>query len=588
MGGHFPAPSKQMRFDCIFSVRTGWSLSLVFLTNAGKLLVRILPVIIGLTDSRGTNSPPELGGQKATVCEMRSLFDDSSLLVSLENHKAFQMERKQTRPAYLPLFTNQNVLLRSFRTANRCYLAWFIAILRYVMRKLKIFILKDHYTVMGMIMRVKFMCCTFVCLIFVTIIMMKFRLNSSSQWRRSLDYEIMCLSKQRVYINGRFVCENNQGVKYLSYQPPGGGWNNQRVAFENAVILAKLLNRTLIVHPLAPHQEILRLKRSRKISAGYEVYNMLPANKLLPLSKVIDLKELSKLLPVKEVISSHQQFVKDYHHLTWRQVCHNGLVGIWVDAIPKKTDNEKWTLLQQHINSNLPNPGDLPLYRRICREELKQFDNSSFRPVWGIRDELSDKQEEMLYFSEGSLYNRELLFFDKHAVLSIHDWIIRFIHFAPDIRKRVKTVLQMIGRPFSAIHVRRTDHPSSSGVKQEFWLNRLKARNALNLTKTLYIATDEQNKDWFKPFSDEGYNLFFPEDFLNELSFENEGPAIVQDILGLCEQLICAYADHFVGSYYSTFTMYIKRLRRQFSWKNGMLKKPETTIVWIGSTDNKS
>ena len=130
MGGHFPAPSKQMRFDCIFSVRTGWSLSLVFLTNAGKLLVRILPVIIGLTDSRGTNSPPELGGQKATVCEMRSLFDDSSLLVSLENHKAFQMERKQTRPAYLPLFTNQNVLLRSFRTANRCYLAWFIAILR--------------------------------------------------------------------------------------------------------------------------------------------------------------------------------------------------------------------------------------------------------------------------------------------------------------------------------------------------------------------------------------------------------------------------------------------------------------------------
>ncbi|XP_022779799.1 uncharacterized protein LOC111321237 [Stylophora pistillata] len=519
---------------------------------------------------------------------MRSLFDNSYLLVSLENHKAIQMERKQTRPVYLPLLTNQNVLVRSFRKVNRCYLAWFVAILRYVMRKLKILFFKDQHTVLGMNLRVKFLCFVFVGLIFVTIMIMKFGPATSGQWKRSLDYEIMCLPKQQVYINGRFVCGNSLGVKYLSYQPPGGGWNNQRVAFENAVILAKLLNRTLIVHPLAPHQEILRLKRSRKMSAGYEIYNMLPADKLLPLSRVIDLKELSKLLPVKEVISSHQQFVKDYQHLTWRQVCHNSLVGIWVDAIPEKKDKEKWRLLRQYMDSNLPSPGELPLYRRICTKELKQFDNSSFRPVWGIWDELLDKTEEMLYFSEGSLYNRELLFFDKKTVLSIHDWTMRFVHFAPDIRKRVMAVLRTIGLPFSAIHVRRTDHPSSSGVGQEFWLKRLKVRDALNLTKTLYIATDEQNKTWFKPFTDEGYSLFFPEDFHAHLRFESENLAFVQDLLGLCEQLICAYADHFVGSYYSTFTMYIKRLRKQFSWKSRMLRKPYTTIVWIGATDNKT
>lgn len=398
---------------------------------------------------------------------------------------------------------------------------------------------------------------------------------------------MLCLSEQKIHIDGRLLCENNQEMKYLSYQPPGGGWNNQRVAFENAVVLAKLLNRTLIVHPLAPHQEILRLKRSRKMSAGYEIYNMLPKDKLLPLSKVIDLKELSKLVPVKEVTSSHVEFLKKYKHFRWHRVCHNGLVGMWVDTIPKKTNEEKWKLLQRHMETNLPIYGDLPLYRRICKTEMKQYGNTSVRPVWGIWNELSNRTEDMLYFSEGSLYIRELLFFDKTTVLNAHEWIMRFIRFATDIRKRVADVLEAMGHPFNAIHVRRTDHPSSFRIKQDYWLQLLNVRDAVNLTKTLYIATDEEDKTWFKPFNEAGYNLYFAEDFSDQLRLGNVNLAVIQDMLGLCEQLICAHADHFVGSYYSTFTMYIKRLRKQLSWKKGMLRKPYTSIVWAGTSDDR-
>ena len=398
---------------------------------------------------------------------------------------------------------------------------------------------------------------------------------------------MLCLSEQKIYIDGRLLCENNQEMKYLSYQPPGGGWNNQRVAFENAVVLAKLLNRTLIVHPLAPHQEILRLKRKRKLSAGYEIYNMLPEVNLLPLSQVIDLKELSRLIPVKEVTSSHVEFLKKYRHLRWHQVCHNGLVGIWVDTIPEKTEGEKLKLLQRHMETNLPIHRDLPLYRRICKTELKHYGNTSSRPVWGIWNELSNRTEHMLYFSEGSLYIRALLFFDKTTVLNTHAWIMRYIRFAPDIRQRVAEVLEAMGHPFNALHVRRTDHPSSVHMKQQNWLQQLNMRDAVNLTKTLYIATDEEDKTWFKPFSEAGYNLFFAEDFSDQLRLGNVKPVVTQDMLGLCEQLICAHADHFVGSYYSTFTMYIKRLRKQLFWKNGILRKPYTSIVWAGTTDER-
>lgn len=485
---------------------------------------------------------------------------------------------------------NRNNLAHSLKNnASRYYIAWFISMLRIIMWKLKCVAFKGQQRiVMVMLLKKRVLCFIFTCSIFVTVYtMMKFTHKSSNLWTASLS-EMFCLSEQKIYIDGRLLCENNQEMKYLSYQPPGGGWNNQRVAFENAVVLAKLLNRTLIVHPLAPHQEILRLKRKRKMSAGYEIYNMLPEVNLLPLSKVIDLKELSRLTPVKEVTSSHVEFLEKYKHLRWHRVCHNGLVGIWVDTIPTETEGEKSRLLQRHMETNLPIHGDLPLYRRICKTELKHYGNTSFRPVWGIWNELSNRTEDMLYFSEGSLYIRELLFFDKTTVLNTHAWIMRYIRFAPDIRQRVADVLKMMGHPFNALHVRRTDHPTSFHMKQEYWLQQLNMRDAVNLTKTLYIATDEEDKTWFKPFSEAGYNLFFAEDFSDQLRLGNVNPAVTQDMLGLCEQLICAHADHFVGSYYSTFTMYIKRLRKQLTWKKGMMRKPYTSIVWAGTTDDRN
>ena len=454
------------------------------------------------------------------------------------------------------------------------------------MRKLK-FILKVYRFVMVILQRRKVLLCfVLVCLILISTITMKFPYKSPHPWNRS-ENDTVCLDEDIVYIAGRLECQNSQSLKYLSYQPPGGGWNNQRVAFENAVVLAKLLNRILIVHPLAPHQEILQLKRRRRISAGYEIYNMLPKDKLLPLSRVIDLKLLSKLIPVKEFTSSHAEFQNKYNHLRWARICHNGLLGTWVDVIPKEEHKEKWRLLRRHMGHSLPANKEIPLYRRICKEELKHFETNATggRPVWGIVDELLHKTEDLIYFAEGSLYNRELLFFDKETVLNTHEWIMRFIRFAPDIRKRVMAVLETLEHPFSAIHVRRTDHPSSFQMKQDFWLSHLKVREALNLTKTLYVATDERNKTWFQPFRDAGYNLFFAEDFDDQLQPQSIKNAVVQDMLGLCEQLICAHADHFVGSYYSTFTMYIKRLRKQFTWTKGMLRKPYSSIVWAGSRD---
>lgn len=420
----------------------------------------------------------------------------------------------------------------------------------------------------------------FLCLIFLAVITTTIVHIFSHPWYTSL-IPTRCLDEHKVYIHGRLLCDKSQGVRYLSYQPPGGGWNNQRIVFENALVLAKLLNRTLIVQPLAPHEELRRVHKVR----DYEKYNMVSNEKLLPLSKVIDLELLSKLIPVKEFTSVHVEFQTSYSHFRWAKVCHNGLVGTWVDVKPNKTDEHKWRLLRQLMKS-LPAYKDIPNYRRICKTEVEKFEIDGYRPVWGIRDELSRRNEEMLYFSEGSLQNQGLMFFDKKTVADIHDWLMRFVRFAPHIEKRVRTVLDTIKQPFNAIHVRRTDRTLSSGVKQpQHWLQRLQKLKALNLTKTLYIATDERNKTWFKPFRQAGYNVLFAEDFADQLQPKDMDGIFIQDVSGLCEQLICVHANNFVGSRYSSFTTFIERMRKQFSWEKGMLLRGRyASIKWISNS----
>lgn len=400
------------------------------------------------------------------------------------------------------------------------------------------------------------------------------------------SYNSICSdsSSFKIYVKGKRICnsEQIQGTKYLTYQPPGGGWNNQRIAFENAVIFAKLLNRTLIVHPMAPHQEVLRLKELyRGFDLGHEVYNRVPSRKLLPLSKVIDLSRLSKLLPVKEILTNHTTFIEDNQHSSWYRVCHNGLQGIWIDLLPSNPNTKAWNALKRA--KDLHKYKTLPTYRKSCKADMALYSNTNDTPVWGILDELLQRTESIIYFEEESMFFRQMLFLSKKRTLDAHKWLIRFITFAAPIWQRLRNIQSQLGFPFNAIHVRRTDHPTSHSISQDNWLNSLNKRGALNITSKLYVATDEKNLTWFTPFRKAGYDLIFAKDFMEELT-QHSDRGHAQDIIGLTEQLICAHAYLFVGSYYSTFSLYIKRLRKQNSWRGQLLAYPYSPVTWLDGT----
>jgi len=75
----------------------------------------------------------------------------------------------------------------------------------------------------------------------------------------------------------------------------------------------------------------------------------------------------------------------------------------------------------------------------------------------------------------------------------------------------------------------------------------------------VYIATDEQNHAMFEPMR-KRYNVRFLSDFLDRGLLKG----VNKNWYGMIEQIVCSHADKFVGTWWSTFTGYINRMRGYF------------------------
>ena len=190
----------------------------------------------------------------------------------------------------------------------------------------------------------------------------------------------------------------HRATKLLSYQPPGNGWNNQRIALENALVLARLLNRTLVVHPLAPHDLGSRLKAGRY--PGYVSYNMLNESDLLPLSQFMDLELMNQLVPVIEVKTSHPKFIREHSHLHWKNICHSTGFGYWVDC--PQTEEEMELFTRQKFTP-------FGAWRKKCPNEQERSEQDS-SPIVRFVSDLVNDPAEMLY---SNLSPRQELYFAK-------------------------------------------------------------------------------------------------------------------------------------------------------------------------------
>ena len=78
---------------------------------------------------------------------------------------------------------------------------------------------------------------------------------------------------------------------------------------------------------------------------------------------------------------------------------------------------------------------------------------------------------------------------------------------------------------------------------------------------TIFIATDERDLTFFEPLR-QHYHVYFLHDFQDVLSDLNK------NFYGMLDQRIASRGQTFVGSYFSTFTGYINRMRGYHSQKD--------------------
>lgn len=108
---------------------------------------------------------------------------------------------------------------------------------------------------------------------------------------------------------------------------------------------------------------------------------------------------------------------------------------------------------------------------------------------------------------------------------------------------------------YSALHIRRGDFQfKKQRISAEEWWDNTKEVWLPN--EILYIATDEIEREFFDPIK-EHREIRFLSDYWHKLGLDDTDP----NYIGMIETIVASRGRAFAGTWFSTFTSYINRMR---------------------------
>lgn len=406
-------------------------------------------------------------------------------------------------------------------------------------------------------------------------------------------------------------------TSFLTFEPDEGGWNNQRMGLETAVMFAVLTGRTLV---LPPEQEMYLLwnaKDSSKhknsftfndffhfksVAEEHQGLRVLTFEQFLKetMGKLVSQKTGKVTFPPSNRTDwdgnsrNWESSKKGDGRLLWPWMRDEAALSLmWnngqcIAALPAqvgKVENLQRARLsvfesdakkfEKHaadlrwrprMNSYIgnPTPVDAPVEDRMA-----EFLNS--RKDLCLYDQYLYDQKVLHFKGEERTGHRLLIHF--YAFLFHEDyhqdlWMKRFVRdhlryrdeiqcAAARIVSRVRKIAKENGEAlgsFDAMHIRRGDFQY---LEMRIKAEEIYANNTKSFIRdgrTMYIATDEKDMAFFAPLK-QHYKVVFLNDFIDELSHVNP------NYYGMVEQLVTSRAQTFIGAYFSTFTGYINRIR---------------------------
>lgn len=422
--------------------------------------------------------------------------------------------------------------------------------------------------------------------------------------------------------------------QYLTFEHDEAGFNNQRMAFETTLALAWLTGRTLVLPPKVGIRNLNAGKKEKKAFGYTDFFDVKALEKTGV--KLISFEDFLKNVALKgDLLNIHtgQPTFPPGNRTNWDSVRVSRLVykhpedrAVWdwlrssarvldwdarkcVAAFPTHPGPDGVAALQQAVAEVLRE--DAERLKADTTGAQKEWQarwralrghptpvNASTKDrlteILGDRSELciydeSHQQSQVLHIT-GEEKSGTRLLAHYYAFLFPQDWtdnlrMLRLVRdqlrYRDEIQCAAAKIVQALRQEkttgkegdFYTMHVRRGDfkkvYPIAAVDPDDMYS--MNTRLFFSEGRTVYIATDERDLSIFDPLR-KHYKLKFLKDFEPLLKHVDSA------YYGMVDQLVAAAGSRFFGTFYSTFSGYIHRLRGFYSqrdhargWQDGTL-----------------
>eukprot|EP00574_Skeletonema_japonicum_P000644 CAMPEP_0201741772 /NCGR_PEP_ID=MMETSP0593-20130828/46982_1 /ASSEMBLY_ACC=CAM_ASM_000672 /TAXON_ID=267983 /ORGANISM="Skeletonema japonicum, Strain CCMP2506" /LENGTH=594 /DNA_ID=CAMNT_0048236111 /DNA_START=117 /DNA_END=1902 /DNA_ORIENTATION=+ len=360
----------------------------------------------------------------------------------------------------------------------------------------------------------------------------------------------------------------------------GHGWNNIRMALEIVLVFAAATGRTLVLPPNTPFYRLTDQSGKGAKHHGFADFLDLEHPALRNKVKMISMTDFLEregggkmfTLPsgqegklIKNAADHCFYIAKSNHscEAIYNFLRKEGFVpelqaGRECLIFDKEHQAAKAEYNDQELFDLLPEE-EQDKISKFCRGRKAVFYGSELDTVPLIHFQGGEKEHRLLNHFYTFLY-----FVDDKVDHYYKRFVRDFMHYGDNIFCTAGKIVRALeeeaakagGTSFSAIHVRRGDFQYKKvKITAEDWYENTKDIFT-NPKEIIYIATDEKDHTFFDPLR-KHYNLRFLDDFKEIASLDEIDP----NLFGMIDTVIASRSRLFVGTWFSTFTGYINRMR---------------------------
>jgi hypothetical protein len=331
------------------------------------------------------------------------------------------------------------------------------------------------------------------------------------------------------------------GVQYLLYSP-SGGWGNQLMCLANAVMLARMSGKTLVVPMHGKHSNL------------YRGFLKLQQNELVPMDQVIDFEHVRGRTHVKFLFL-------------------NVTISDWLHRYTTRSNSVYHSLPGEGL-MHAKDPGVYSRVKRSCRKnkQLVYLKGRFFTARW--------LDKAALHSARTAPYLQDLAAAIADAMRTGVFGMLQKEpkHPQPELpassssnsKTATTTAAATSAGRFNAMHIRLGDYSSRAGKDAAFFLKNAQ-QYGFAKDVPLYVAAEEpRNHSYFKPLIEYFDTVVFFQDVLQvkelhmhlvDFVLRTPTSKVRDSVAGMMEQLICAHADRFLGTKISTWSMDVRRKR---------------------------